>query len=49
MGEHGNYLLKLKRYSEAESRLLEAHGLLVATLGPEHRPTVKIVGQLVEL
>ena len=52
----GNYLAKLGeaqaglgRFPEAETTLLEAHGLLAEGLGDEHQRTVKCVERLITL
>ena len=46
---YGKTLAALKHHAEAESTLLEAHGLLAAAFGPQHARTMKTVQSLAEL
>ena len=39
----------MERYDDAETALLEAHEILVASLGAEHPQTLKVLPNLVEL
>ncbi|MFH0980386.1 MAG: tetratricopeptide repeat protein, partial [Planctomycetota bacterium] len=43
---HGLCLTKLERYPEAETALLEAHGILAGANRPEHKRTVSVAGSL---
>ena len=48
-GKHGRALAALERFDDAESALLEAHGILQTALGDEHRQTKRVVGYLADL
>ena len=49
LGKHGRALAALERFVEAESRMLEAHDILVAALGSDHEQTTRVVGYLADL
>ncbi len=49
LGGHGTSLLKLERYADAETALLEAHGILEAALGTAHKRTRDVVRLLADL
>ena len=49
IGHLGVTLVELERYEEAEATLLEAHAMLVESMGPGHVRTVAQVEQLVTL
>jgi len=46
---HGKTLAALGRHAEAESTLIEAHGLLAAAFGPDNVRTMKVVSALADL
>ena len=46
---HGRALAALQRFDDAESALLEAHGILQTALGDEHKQTRRVVGYLADL
>ncbi len=47
--QHSETLLAMDRFVEAEAEALEAHGILDAVFGAEHRRTVGAVEQLVKI
>ena len=47
--DHGQTLLGLERYDEAEAELLEAYAIFEPALGPEHEWSVRVVTTLVRL
>ena len=49
LGKHGRALSALGRFDEAESQLLEAHGILVAALSSDHEQTTRVVGYIADL
>ncbi len=49
LGKHGRALAALQRFDDAESTLLEAHGILQTALGDEHEHTKRVVGYLADL
>ncbi len=49
LGNHGRVLAALERFDDAESALLEAHGILQAARGDEHGQTKRVVGYLADL
>ena len=49
LGKHGRALAALERLDDAESALLEAHGILQTALGDEHGQTKRVVGYLADL
>ena len=49
LGKHGRALAALERFDDAESALLEAHGILQTALGDEHGQTKRVVGYLADL
>ncbi len=49
LGKHGRALAALERFDDAESALLEAHGILQTALGDEHEQTKRVVGYLADL
>ncbi len=49
LGKHGRALAALERLDDAESALLEAHGILQTALGGEHEQTKRVVGYLADL
>ena len=49
IGKHGRALAALERFDDAESALLEAHGILQTALGDEHGQTRRVVGYLADL
>ena len=49
LGNHGRVLAALERFDDAESALLEAHGILQTALGDEHGQTKRVVGYLADL
>ncbi len=49
LGKHGRALAALQRFDDAESALLEAHGMLQTALGDEHEQTKRVVGYLADL
>jgi hypothetical protein len=46
---YGGCLTEMKRYREAEEKLLEAHGMLKAVLGEQHKQTKSSAERLVRL
>ncbi len=49
LGKHGRALAALQRFDDAESALLEAHGILQTALGDENEQTGRVVGYLADL
>ena len=49
LGNYGRCLTEQTRYAEAERALLEAHGIIEAALGTEHRHTVETIQFLLDL
>ena len=49
LGKHGRALAALERFDDAESALLEAHGILQTAVGDEHLQTKRVVGYLADL
>ena len=49
LGKHGRALAALERFDDAESALLEAHGILQTARGDEHEQTKRVVGYLADL
>ncbi len=49
LGRHGRALAALARFDNAESALLEAHGILQTALGDEREQTKRVVGYLADL
>ncbi len=49
LGKDGRALAALERFDDAESALLEAHGILQTALGDEHEQTERVVGYLADL
>jgi len=47
--QHGAALAGLGRHAEAEAQLLEAHEILTAAVGADHKRTQKVVQALVDL
>ena len=41
--------IRLKRFDEAETALLEAHGILESALDAEHERTIKVIKSLIDL
>lgn len=48
-GNRARCLIRMQRYEDAETDLLEAHAALVLALGEEHRRTQQVVRYAVEL
>jgi tetratricopeptide (TPR) repeat protein len=46
---YGKTLAQRERYTDAEAALLEAHEILEAALGAEHKRTIKVIRSLVAL
>ncbi len=49
LGTYGKTLIELHRYEDAETRLLEAHELILAGLGPDHERTIEQINSLTDL
>ena len=49
LGKQGRALAALEWFDDAESTLLEAHGILQTALGDEHGQTKRVVGYLADL
>ena len=49
LGQHAATLVLLRRYQAAEAELLEAHDVLVNSVGPVHELTIEVIGWLAEL
>ncbi len=49
LGKQGRALAALQRFDDAESAMLEAHGILQAALGDEDEQTRRVVGYLADL
>ncbi len=49
LGKHGRALAALERFDEAESALLESHGILVAALSSDHKQSSRVIGYLADL
>ncbi len=49
LNARGMTLMQLERYSDAEAVLLEAHEILEAARGAEHKRTIKVIAFLDDL
>ena len=45
LSSYGSCLTEMRRYREAEEKLLEAHGMLKTLLGQQHRPILRLEGE----
>jgi serine/threonine protein kinase len=49
LGEHGECLMEMRRFADAEQRLLESHELALRQFGDDHPMTIAAVRRLVSL
>ncbi|MFH1418459.1 MAG: tetratricopeptide repeat protein, partial [Planctomycetota bacterium] len=49
LSEHARTLAAMERFAEAEAEMLEAHEMLVAALGAEHKRTIGLIKSLTDL